>query len=59
MMERSNVCHLYLSLKRLNIIDDFVEHTSLASDLVAPWYQILQILHSLANFFPPYLHDHK
>lgn len=49
--------YLYLSLKRLNVIDNLIQHSSFTSDLIATGYQILQILHSLADLFPPHLHE--
>ncbi|TYI52202.1 hypothetical protein E1A91_D12G230500v1, partial [Gossypium mustelinum] len=47
--------YLYLPLKRLNIIDDFIMHTSFACDFVTSWYKsyryfILSLIFSLLTY---------
>nr|KJB59923.1 hypothetical protein B456_009G281100 [Gossypium raimondii] len=47
--------YLYLPLKRLNIIDDFIKHTSFACDFVTSWYKsyryfILSLIFSLLTY---------
>ncbi|KAB2040618.1 hypothetical protein ES319_D02G096600v1 [Gossypium barbadense] len=47
--------YLYLPLKRLNIIDDLIKHTSFACDFVTSWYKscryfILSLIFSLLTY---------
>lgn len=38
-----------MSLEGLNIVDDLVKHDCLAGDFAAAGYEVLQVLHPLAN----------
>jgi hypothetical protein len=51
--------YLDLFLQGLDVVDDLVEHAGLAGDLAAPGHQLLQVLHPLADPFPPHLRNHS
>ncbi|TYI94545.1 hypothetical protein E1A91_D02G211400v1, partial [Gossypium mustelinum] len=52
--------YLYLPLKRLNIIDDFIMHTSFVCDFVTSWYKSYRyFILSLIFSFLTYKNQHN